>query len=286
MERLAGKVALVTGAARGIGAAIAQAFAAEGARVLVTDLDEAGAAATAQAIGAAAGSLRLDVREELAWVCAMARILDAHGRLDVLVNNAGITGLEPGGGPQDPEHASLESWHAVHRTNLDGVFLGCKHALRVMRRAGPDRSGAIINLSSRSGIVGIPGAAAYASSKAAVRNHTKSVALYCAGQGLPIRCNSIHPAAILTPMWEPLLGEGPERTARMAAFVADTPLRRFGTPAEVAAVAVLLASDESRYITGAEFHVDGGLLAGSAAVPRAADPAAGSAPAAHEAQPR
>jgi NAD(P)-dependent dehydrogenase (short-subunit alcohol dehydrogenase family) len=266
--RLPGKVALVTGAARGIGAAIARAFAGEGARVIVTDLDETGAAAVAQQIGPAACSLRLDVREELAWVCAMAQALDLHGRLDVLVNNAGITGFENGAVPQDPEHASLESWHAVHRTNLDGVFLGCKHAIRVMRRAGPHASCSIINLSSRSGVVGIPAAAAYAASKAAVRNHTKSVALYCAEQRLPIRCNSIHPAAILTPMWEPMLGSGPQRAERMAAFVADTPLRRFGTPEEVAAVAVLLASDEARYITGAEFHVDGGLLAGSAAVPR------------------
>jgi NAD(P)-dependent dehydrogenase (short-subunit alcohol dehydrogenase family) len=271
MPRLKNKVALVTGAARGIGAAICRAFADEGSQVIVTDLDEAGAAEVARAIGPAARPLRLDVREELAWVCAMAQALDAHGRLDVLVNNAGISGFEQGVVPHDPEHASLESWHAVHRTNLDGVFLGCKHAIRVMRRAGPQAGGSIINISSRSGVVGIPGAAAYASSKAAVRNHTKTVALYCAEQGLPIRCNSIHPAAILTPMWEPLLGNGPDRAEKMAAFVADTPLRRFGTPEEVAAVAVLLASDEARYITGAEFHVDGGILAGSAAVPRPAE---------------
>jgi NAD(P)-dependent dehydrogenase (short-subunit alcohol dehydrogenase family) len=208
----------------------------------------------------------LDVRDELAWIAAMARVLDDHGRLDVLVNNAGITGIEPGGTsprPHDPENATLEDWHAVHRTNLDGVFLGCKHGMRAMRRGG---RGSIVNMSSRSALVGIPAAAAYASSKAAVRNHTKTVALYCAEQGLAIRCNSIHPAAILTPMWEPMLGSGEERAARMAAFAADTPLRRFGTPEEVAAVAVLLASDEAGYVTGAEFHVDGGILAGSAAV--------------------
>ena len=116
-------------------------------------------------------------------------------------------------------------------------------------------------------IAQIPGAAAYASSKAALRNHTKSVALYCAEQGLPVRCNSIHPAAILTPMWEPILGTGPEREETMRAMVAETPLRRFGTPKEVADLAVFLACDESSYITGAEFHVDGGILAGSAAVP-------------------
>lgn len=203
MPRLAHKVALVTGAARGIGAAIARAFAGEGACVY---------------------------------------------------------------GPHDPEHASLEDWRAVHRTNLDGVFLGCKYAIRAMRRRG---AGSIVNISSRSGLVGVPGAAAYASSKAAVRNHTKTVALYCAEQGLAIRCNSIHPAAVLTPMWEPLLGSGPERAARMRSFVRDTPLRRFGRPEEVAAVAVMLASDEAAYMTGAELTIDGGILAGSAAAPTA-----------------
>ncbi len=114
-------------------------------------------------------------------------------------------------------------------------------------------------------MVGIPAAAAYAASKAAIRNHSKTVALYCAQNGLNIRCNSIHPAAILTPMWEPLLGDGPDREARMKAFVADTPMQRFGTPEEVAALAVLLASDEAAYITGSELTIDGGLLAGSAA---------------------
>lgn len=267
MNRLQNKVALVTGAARGIGEAIAQAFAAEGAAVIVSDIDEAQGPATAGRIGAA--WMKLDVREELAWIGAMARILDSHGRLDVLVNNAGITGLESGAA-HDPEHASLEQWQAVHRTNLDGVFLGCKHALRTMRRRPTGAPGSIVNLSSRSGLVGVPAAAAYASSKAAVRNHTKSVALYCAEQGLAIRCNSIHPAAVLTPMWEPMLGQGLERAERLATFVADTPLRRFGRPEEVAALAVLLASDESAYVTGAEFHVDGGLLAGSAAAPQAA----------------
>jgi NAD(P)-dependent dehydrogenase (short-subunit alcohol dehydrogenase family) len=126
-----------------------------------------------------------------------------------------------------------------------------------------------VNISSRSGLVGVPGAAAYASSKAAVRNHTKSVALYCAEQGLDIRCNSIHPAAILTPMWEPMLGQGPERAARMRACVRDTPQKRFGRPEEVAAVAVLLASDEAAYMTGTEINIDGGILAGSAAAPGA-----------------
>jgi len=259
MKRLAGKIALVTGAARGIGAAIAGAFVAEGAFVYLSDIDDELGARTAEGLGPAAKYLHLDVREEPEWVQATASLLDAHGGVDIVVNNAGITGFEEGNFQHDPEHASLEAWRAVHRTNLDGVFLGCKYAIRLMRPRG---RGSIINVSSRSGLVGIPGAAAYASSKAAVRNHTKSVALHCAEQGLAIRCNSIHPAAILTPLWEPLLGNGPDREARMAQFVADTPLRRFGLPEEVAAVAVLLAADEATYMTGAELNIDGGILAG------------------------
>ncbi len=262
--RLTNKVALVTGAARGIGAAIAEAFVAEGAFVYVTDLDDAAGGQLASQLGANAAYRHLDVREEPEWLAVTTAIVAARGRLDVVVNNAGITGFESGFVAHDPEHASLDDWRNVHRTNLDGVFLGCKHAIRAMRPRG---AGSIVNVSSRSGLVGIPAAAAYAASKAAVRNHTKTVALYCAEQGLNIRCNSIHPAAILTPMWEPLLGTGPDREARMRAFVRDTPMKRFGTPQEVAAVVVLLASDEAAYMTGAELNIDGGILAGSAAAP-------------------
>jgi 3(or 17)beta-hydroxysteroid dehydrogenase len=148
--------------------------------------------------------------------------------------------------------------------NADGTFLGCRYAIRAMKSQG---RGSIINISSRSGLVGIPLAAAYASSKASIRNHTKSVALYCAQQGWSIRANSIHPAAILTPMWEPMLGTGQEREERMRVMVADTPLKRFGRPEEVAAIALMLASDEASYVTGTELTIDGGLLAGSAAPP-------------------
>ena len=258
MQRLAGKTCIVTGAARGIGRAIAEAFLAEGAEVIATDKDEAPGAAMAAAAGCR--FLRLDVRVEEDWA-ALAR---AAPTVDVVVNNAGVTGFEDDLVAHDPETASLQDWRAVHAVNLDGTFLGCRYAIGAMKAKG---SGSIINISSRAGLVGIPLAAAYASSKAAIRNHTKTVALYCAQKGWRIRCNSIHPAAILTPMWEPMLGDGEERAARMAALVADTPLRRFGAPAEVAAIAVLLASDEAGYVTGSELNIDGGLLAGSAATP-------------------
>lgn len=258
MKRLNNKTCVVTGAARGIGRAIAARFHDEGAIVILTDLDETAGAATAAAIGCQFE--RLDVREEADWLGLTGIVPVA----DVVVNNAGVTGFEQGMVPHDPEHASLADWREVHRVNLDGTFLGCRYAIAAMKSSG---TGSIINISSRSGLVGIPLAGAYASSKAAIRNHSKTVALYCAQQGWKIRCNSIHPAAILTPIWEPMLGTGPDREARMQALVADTPLKRFGMPDEVAAIALMLASDEATYVTGTEINIDGGLLAGSAASP-------------------
>jgi NAD(P)-dependent dehydrogenase (short-subunit alcohol dehydrogenase family) len=258
MQRLKNKTCVVTGAAQGIGRAIAARFHDEGAIVVLTDRDETAGAATAAEIGCRFE--KLDVGEETDWL-NLARCVPVA---DVVVNNAGVTGFEQGIVAHDPEHASLADWREVHRVNLDGTFLGCRYAIGAMKAQG---SGSIINMSSRSGLVGIPLAAAYASSKAAIRNHSKTVALYCAQQGWKIRCNSIHPAAILTPIWEPMLGDGPDREAKMQALVADTPLKRFGLPEEVAAVAVLLASDEATYMTGTEVNIDGGLLAGSAASP-------------------
>ena len=265
MSRLSGKIALITGAASGIGQGIARAFVAEGAFVVLSDLQDAQGTNLANSLGPSARYCHLDVRQEPQWLAVIDSILKNHVKLDILVNNAGITGFEGPIVPHDPEHATLADWHAVLATNLDGTFLGCKHAIRAMR---PRAAGSIINISSRSGLVGIPGAAAYAASKAAVRNHTKTVALYCAEQNLNIRCNSIHPAAILTPMWEPMLGTGADREARIRSAVKDTPLQRFGRADEVAALAVLLASDEATYMTGAELTIDGGLLAGSAATPK------------------
>lgn len=259
MTILQNKHALVTGGARGIGAAIARAFASAGAEVVVADIDEAQGAATAEDIGGT--FFHLDVGDEAGW----SALATAHPVMDIVVNNAGISGFEDSAGPHDPEQTSLAEWHRVHRVNLDGTFLGCRYAIAAMRRGGG--GGSIINIGSRSGVVGIPGAAAYASSKAAIRNHTKSVALWCAQQGLKIRCNVIQPAAILTDMWEALVGDGPDRPERMAAMVADTPLKRFGTVDEVAALALYLASDASAYMTGAELTLDGGLLAGSAVSP-------------------
>ena len=266
--RLANKKALVTGAARGIGQAIAEEFARQGATVIVTDVDEQAGQQVASDIGGSAQFLPLDVGSEAAWAAVSDRVRNDFGTLDILVNNAGITGFMSHPGPFDPEHFNLDSWHAVHRVNLDGVALGCKYAIGLMKT---NKAASIVNISSRSGMVGIPAAAAYASSKAAVRNQTKSVALYCAEKGYPIRCNSIHPGAILTPIWEAMLGEGEARQQAIAAIAADIPLQHMGTPQDVAFAAVYLACDESKYVTGAELTIDGGILAGSSARPPTGD---------------
>jgi 3(or 17)beta-hydroxysteroid dehydrogenase len=252
MPNLSAKTCIVTGAAQGIGAAIAAAFATHGATVLVTDINADAGQRTADRLGAA--FLRLDVTSPRDWAALELHLPAA----DVLVNNAGISGFDLGARPHDPETVTLEEWRRVMAVNLEGTLLGCQTAIRLMRPAG---RGSIINIASRSGRVGTPGAAAYAASKAAVRNLTKSVALHCAGQGLAIRCNAIDPGAILTPMWQALIGDGPDRDAIQAGFVADVPLGRFGAPHEVAAMALMLASDAAAYVTGATLAIDGGLTA-------------------------
>lgn len=265
MARLKNKIALITGGARGIGEATARLFAQEGAYVILTDiLDDLGRSVAAN-IGPNARYEHLDVASDDKWLALVDKIKKDYGRLDILFNNAGIIGFSPGLGPQDPEHASLESWHHVHQVNLDGVFLGCKMGIALMK----DHGGSIINMSSRSGLVGIPGAAAYASSKAAIRNHTKTVALYCASQGYGIRCNSVHPGAILTPMWDAMLGSDPAlRKTAIEEIAAGIPLGHMGKPEDVAYAVLYLGSDESAYVTGIELTLDGGILAGASAAPK------------------
>jgi len=259
MMRLTDKVAIVTGGASGIGLAIVEAYLNEGAIVYAADIDlEKGASVTSR-LGPRARAVRLDATDEGGWTLVIDEILQACGRLDIVVNNAGVTGT--GDVAHDPETTALKDWQRVIHINLDSVFLGCKHAIRAMRRTG---SGSIINMSSRSGLVGVPHAAAYAASKAAIRNHSKSVALYCAEQNLDIRCNTIFPASIRTPMWEAML----KHSGQESQMLAEMPLHRFGRPEEVAAIAVLLGSDEATYVTGSEFNIDGGVLAGSAASPK------------------
>jgi NAD(P)-dependent dehydrogenase (short-subunit alcohol dehydrogenase family) len=264
MPRLDGKVVLITGAARGIGQAIGELFATEGATLILSDINDELGKEVALKIGAQAEYMHLDVSQELDWENVTNNIKHKYNRLDVVINNAGITGFFETKGPHDPENLDLESWHKVHQTNLDGVALGCKYGIRLMKNSN---AASIVNISSRSGIVGIPAATAYASSKAAVRNHTKSVALYCAEKRYSIRCNSIHPGAILTPMWDAMLGEGKQRDAAIKNIAADVPLGNMGDPIDVAYAALYLASEESKYVTGIELNIDGGILAGSTAAP-------------------
>lgn len=261
--RIKNKIALITGGSRGIGEATAKLFAKEGATVIISDILTAEGESLANEIGAK--FFYLDVSDEDGWEKISNYIMEKFGRLDILFNNAGIIGFSEDMGPQDPENITLKSWRKVHEINLDGVFLGCKYAIGMMKKYG----GSIINMSSRSGIVGIPGASAYASSKAAIRNHTKTVALYSAEQCYKIRCNSLHPGAILTPIWEPMFGNNPETRDGIIEKISNgIPVGHMGEPNDVAYAALYLASDESQYITGIELTIDGGILAGSISSPK------------------
>jgi NAD(P)-dependent dehydrogenase (short-subunit alcohol dehydrogenase family) len=247
--RLAGKVAIITGAAHGMGAATAKLFAREGATAAVADLavdDGEAVVGEIRSAGGAAAFHRLDVTDEAAWQAVIGAVVGAHGRLDILVNNAGIAGAVP-----DAYDTGL--WDDLMRVNARGVFLGVKHAVAAMRSGG---GGAIVNLSSISGNVGqhvIHGG--YNASKGAVRALTKSAAVQHARDG--IRVNTVHPG-IMPPMRTAKLTADPARRAKMLERV---PMGREGRPEEVAYAILFLASDESSYITGSEIHVDGGYLA-------------------------
>ncbi len=251
--RVEGKVALVTGGASGLGAASVRMLVREGARVAITDLNEAGGQALAKELGEAARFWRLDVTREEDWISVVDAVLATFGRLDVVVNNAGI------GIAKDVESLSLQEWRLVHAVNGDGVFLGCKHGIRGMRQCGA--RGSIINMSSVAGLVGVASFPAYSSSKGGVRLLTKSVALHCAQKGYGIRCNSIHPVFVDTPMVTQLaslsgdVDKGKERMAK------SIPLGRLGHPDEVAYAVLYLASDESSLMTGSELVLDGGITA-------------------------
>jgi 3(or 17)beta-hydroxysteroid dehydrogenase len=253
LGRLAGKSVLVTGAASGIGRSMVEMFVREGARVAIADIDRAAGERVAGALGAATIFVPLDVTDEEQWIAALDRAAASFGRLDGLVNNAGTVAVA------SIEKTSLAEWRRVHAVNLDGVFLGCKHAIPLLRSAG---GGAIVNISSVAGLIGDPTLAAYCSSKGGVRLLTKSVALHCARRRDGIRCNSVHPVFAETPMVEALFAGSRDPAAKRRALEAAVPLGRFAQPEEVAAMALFLLSDEARFITGGEFVVDGGLTAG------------------------
>jgi 3(or 17)beta-hydroxysteroid dehydrogenase len=251
MNRVQDKVALITGGASGIGLATAALFAAEGARVVIGDLDRAAGERAAAALGGSGAFEALDVTDEAQWIAATDATVREHGRLDILVNNAGVA-LS-----QDFETTTLDDWRRLMAVNLDGVFLGCKHAVRVMKASG----GAIVNLSSVAGLIGDPRLAAYCASKGGVRLLTKSVALHCARRGYGIRCNSVHPSFVETPMLDGMLARARDPAKARAGYAAAAPLGRIAQPNDVAQMILFLASDESAFATGAEFVVDGGLTA-------------------------
>ena len=251
MARLSGKVALITGGASGIGLAAARRFAGEGARVVIGDID----AAAAEAACAAAPELSfepLDVTSDEAWRSVVDRIVARHGRLDVLVNSAGLVLIK------NIEEITEEEWRRVQSVNVDGVFHGCRHAIRAMKGSG---GGSIVNMSSVSGLVGGHNLAAYNAAKGAVRLLTKSVALHCARKGYAIRCNSVHPTFVDTPMLDRVLEGAPDPVSARSRLAASIPLGRTARPEEIADLLVYLASDESAFVTGSELVIDGGLTA-------------------------
>jgi NAD(P)-dependent dehydrogenase (short-subunit alcohol dehydrogenase family) len=252
MGRVQGKIAIVTGAASdpGLGYTTAMTLAAEGARLVVTDVDANGAERCAQKIREAGGdaiAFHHDVTSEAAWKQTLAATVETYGRLDVLVNNAGIAVLKPLG------ELTLADWNRQIEVNLTSVFLGCKYAAVEMRKAG---GGSIVNLSSVAGLVGLPGCTAYGASKGGVRLMSKSIAVELGRDR--IRCNSVHPGVIWTNMQS---GAGNGSRDAGEAMAASLPLGRMGEPRDIANCILYLSSDESDYVTGAEFTVDAGMTA-------------------------
>lgn len=254
MGKLDGKVALVTGGAGGIGRATCEEFLKEGARVIVADItDEAGQKVAAE-MGSDALYLHLDVTCEERWQQVMDEILTRFGQLDILVNNAGI------GGACDLEDIDMAFWNKTMSINLTGVFLGCKHGVKAMKQSG---GGAIINMSSITGNIGVSDVTAYSTSKGGVRMMSKCVALYCCSKGYGIRCNSVHPTIVETDMlMKPMMEIMGDEESIHAALSPMVPLGRMAQPQDIAKAISFLACDDATMITGTELMVDGGTTAG------------------------
>lgn len=248
MAKLAGKVALVTGGAAGIGRGIVEAFLGAGAHVFFTDINAPSGKRTARETGAR--FVAHDVADAAQWSPLMASIEESHGRLDVLVNNAGVISN------QSIEEVDMETWNRVVGTNMTGVMLGCKYAIETMRKNPGGPSGSIINIGSTTSFLGLSNDLVYTATKTAVLGITKSVATWCATAGLNIRCNSLHPGAIYTDILKSHVDEDP---AMFEVFSKMAPVGRMGTVEEVARLALFLASDDASFSTGAQFVADGGI---------------------------
>jgi 3(or 17)beta-hydroxysteroid dehydrogenase len=246
MGRLKGKVAIITGAAKGLGEADARIFAREGATVILTDVDEECGQRVASEIGAAAEFIMQDVRDESGWEDLIADVVSRHGKLDILVNNAGV--VEPG----TIETQTADEWRFVMGVSADGTFYGCKYAVPAMKNSG---GGSIINMASIASVQGEPVVAAYAAAKGAVESLTRSIAVHCVNNGYNIRCNSVHPAGILTPMVEAI---GPKMAGRTDLRPASEgpAASALGEPDDIANTVLFLASDESKFVNGAAIRVD------------------------------
>lgn len=260
MAQLDGKVAIVTGGGSGIGRAIVEALAAEGAKALVTDIDEAGGQETADAVNGRGGTARFvrhDVTDEARWPEIIDAAVSDWGGLHVMVANAGIGIMTP------LLDMSLEDWRRQTAINVDGVFLSVKHSVRAMHDSG---GGSIVMLSSVAGINGAPGLAGYSATKGAVRLFSKSVALECARDGWNVRCNSVHPGIIDTMIWDKVLHGGASAGANTidpnALAAMAVPINRVGLASDIANGVVFLASEASSYMTGSELVIDGGMTAG------------------------
>lgn len=258
VSNLAGKVALVTGGASGIGRAIAERLAADGAQVLISDVQTA----LGESVAAAQHFefFRHDVVNEDQWLDLMSRIRGSYGGLHVLVNNAGV--LSPPSELANPETSTLSDWRRIFAVNVEGVFLGCKTAIPAMHASG---GGSIINISSVAALLATPFATAYGASKASVRQLTKSVAQHCAQHRLNIRCNSAHPGIVRTAALDKAFAEAAsQRGVPFEAILkerqAAVPAGEFAKLQEIAAAVAFLASDDSRHITGAQLIIDGGLV--------------------------
>jgi NAD(P)-dependent dehydrogenase (short-subunit alcohol dehydrogenase family) len=259
VSRLTGKVALVTGGASGIGRAIAERLASDGARVLISDVQVALGQALAQERHLE--FFNHDVVNENQWHELIRRVTASGGGLHILVNNAGI--LSPPSELANPETSTLSDWRRIFAVNVEGVFLGCKTAIPAMHASG---GGSIINLSSVAALLATPFATAYGASKASVRQLTKSVAQHCAERRLNIRCNSVHPGIVRTAALDKAFAEAAsQRGVPLEVILAErraaVPVGEFAQLSEIAAAVAFLASDESRHMTGAELVVDGGLVA-------------------------
>jgi 3(or 17)beta-hydroxysteroid dehydrogenase len=250
MSRVADKVVLVTGAGSGIGRATASLLAAEGATVIVSDINRAGGLETVQQIGGKARFEEHDTAQEADWKRIIDGILEREGKLNGLVNNAGIAGPFPA----TFETETVEQWQRILSINVQGVFLGCKHSVQAMRQSG---GGSIVNTSSLAAFLGTPDLSAYGASKGAVRQFTKTVAMDCARKGYKVRCNSVHPGIIMTPMGEGILPNDKVREKVRKRI----PIGEFGAPEDIAYGILYLISDESRFVTGTELVIDGGMNA-------------------------